>query len=113
MMSQAAQQAGLAEDNAANNSDFMAGINAMAGVASLFTGGGSNLLTGLFGDSGGFSPTPPANPNNPPCDQSIRAFHHREPLMDCTDAPPHRGKRGNWRARTIRRDKGGMPQQRR
>jgi hypothetical protein len=64
-MSQAAEQAGLAEDNAANNSDIMASINAMAGVASLFTGGGSNLLTGLFGDSGGFSPTAPANPNNP------------------------------------------------
>jgi hypothetical protein len=36
-MSQAAEQAGLAEDNAATNSDFMGAINAVASVATLFT----------------------------------------------------------------------------
>jgi hypothetical protein len=44
MMSQAAEQAGFAEENAGKNSDIMASINAVAGVASLFTGGASSTV---------------------------------------------------------------------
>jgi hypothetical protein len=53
MMSQAAEQAGFAEENAGKNSDIMAGVQVVAGIASLFTGGASStvmdLATGLGG----------------------------------------------------------------
>jgi hypothetical protein len=46
MMSQAAQQAGFAEQNAGTVSDIMAGVQVVAGIASVFTGGASDAVLG-------------------------------------------------------------------
>jgi hypothetical protein len=51
MMSSAAQQAGLSEENAAKNSDIMAGVNVVAGIASAFTGGASDAIADFLPDS--------------------------------------------------------------
>jgi hypothetical protein len=65
-MSEAATIAGNAENNAANGADVSAIFKGLGAVASLFTGGASNILGGLLGggSSDGFSPQTP-DPGNP------------------------------------------------
>jgi hypothetical protein len=67
-MANAANMAANAEDQAAKGATIASAFQGAAAIASLFTGGGSNILTGLLGgggDSGGFTPQAPSNPSNP------------------------------------------------
>jgi hypothetical protein len=54
-----------AADKAAEGADITGGLKIAAGVASLFTGGASDAITGLFTGGSGFTPQAPSDPNNP------------------------------------------------
>lgn len=60
-MASAATAAGNAENKAAGYADIMAGVNVVAGIASIATG----LPIPPVGGTGGFSPQAPSNPSNP------------------------------------------------